>query len=176
MAVHPIVNPEIEYFLVSRSPETAIRLRLAEAGFAMTEYGVLTHGCQSVSDLKDRSDLRAQMPRCAQDNRLTSATAVTKRDALARERGHTPVQLAIKWVLSRGAMVVQVVGSRRRDQVQDALDAFTTHQDDAQRSRREGLVSLAAVTGIRCPAEQMRTLESDRQRRRTPHTGDGSTL
>lgn len=95
MAVHPIVNPEIEYFLVSRSPETAIRPRLAEAGIAMTEYGVLTRGIHSVSDPKDRSDLRAQMPRFTSDNRLTSVLAVTKLDALAREREHTPVQLAI---------------------------------------------------------------------------------
>lgn len=106
--------------------------------------------------------MRAHMPRFATDNRSTNGLAVTTFDALAKEWGHTPVQLAIAWVLSRGDMVVPVVGSRTRVQLKDALSELTVHLDETQRGRLETLVSPAAVTGTRHAAEQMRTLDSER--------------
>lgn len=120
--------------------------------------------------------MRAHMPRFASDNRPTNDLAVTTLDALAMEWGHTRVPLAIAWVLSRGEMVVPVVGSRTRVQFRDALGAPTVHLDGSQRSRLETLVSPAAVAGTRYAVEQIRTLDSERAGRRTPHTGDSSTL
>ncbi|MSQ44107.1 MAG: aldo/keto reductase [Chloroflexi bacterium] len=162
MAVHPIVDLQIEYALVSRSPESAIMPLLAEAGIGMTAYGVLSRGLLSGSLPKDRSDMRGHMPRFATENRPTNDLAVTTLDALAREWGHTPVQVAIAWVLSRGEMVVPIVGSRTRVQLVDALGALTVHLDASQRARLETLVSPAVVAGTRYAAEQMRTLDSER--------------
>lgn len=162
MAVHPIVDLQIEYALVSRSLETAIMPVLAEAGVGMTAYGVLSRGLLSGSHPKDRSDLRAHMPRFATDNRSTNGLAVTTLDALAKEWGHTPVQLAIARVLSRGDLVVPVIGSRTRVQLKDALGTLTVHLDETQRGRLETLVSPCAVTGTRHAAEQMPTPHSER--------------
>ncbi len=106
--------------------------------------------------------MRAHMPRFATDDKPTNGLAVTTLDALAKEWGHTPVQLAIAWVLSRGEMVVPVVGSRTRVQLKDALGALTVHLDETQRGRHETLVSPASVAGTRHAAEQMRTLDRER--------------
>ena len=89
--------------------------------------------------------MRAHMPRFATDNRSTNGLAVTTLDALAKEWGHTPVQLAIARVLSRGDLVVPVIGSRTRVQLKDALGVVS--HDIVYRSwgeRDEGLARYGA--------------------------------
>src|SRR5579864_5384131 len=67
-AVHPIVDLQIEYSLISRGPETAIFPVLDELGIATTAYGVLSRGLLSGSPTTGPSDLRSHLPRFTGDN------------------------------------------------------------------------------------------------------------
>src|SRR5688500_17167204 len=80
-AVHPIVDLQIEYSLVSRGPEAAIFPLLDELGIAVTAYGVLSRGLLTGSKPTGPRDFRAHLPRFAGQNRERNQPLV---DALAR--------------------------------------------------------------------------------------------
>src|SRR5579871_5554813 len=68
-AVHPIVDLQIEYALVSRGPEAKIFPLLGELGIAATAYGVLSRGLLSGSSIGGQGDFRAHFPRFRGENR-----------------------------------------------------------------------------------------------------------
>src|SRR5207342_887118 len=68
-AVHPIVDLQIEYSLISRSPEARIFPVLAELGIGVTAYGVLSRGLLSGSKPTGKGDFRAFLPRFSGENR-----------------------------------------------------------------------------------------------------------
>ena len=81
-------------------------------------------------------------------------------EALAREAGCTPAQLALSWVLTRQPGFVAVIGARTRAQLDDALGARLLSEDEAQAV--EALLPQGAVAGSRYGEEQMKHLDSER--------------
>src|SRR6187455_2662814 len=75
-AVHPIADLQIEYSLISRSPEARIFPVLSELGIGVTAYGVLSRGLLSGSKPKARGDLRTHLPRFSADNLQQNARVV----------------------------------------------------------------------------------------------------
>ena len=71
-------------------------------------------------------------------------------------------QLAIAWVLSRGEDVIPLIGSRRRDQFEEALGALELELSDDDLERIEAAVPAGAAAGQRYAAAQMATLDSER--------------
>jgi len=71
-----------------------------------------------------QSDFRAHAPRFQGENAKRNAALAEALARVAREKGATPVQLAIAWVLSRGEDVVPLIGARTRAQLADALGAL----------------------------------------------------
>ena len=67
-AVHPIVDLQIEYALVSRGPEAKIFPVLEELGIGVTAYAVLSRGLLSASQPAGEGDFRAHMPRFRAEN------------------------------------------------------------------------------------------------------------
>src|SRR5271166_2891128 len=94
-AVHPIVDLQIEYALVSRSPEARIFPVLEELGIAATTYGTLSRGLLSGSRPAHPTDLRAHLPRFKGENLDQNLTLVEKLKELAAAKDVTPSQLAI---------------------------------------------------------------------------------
>ncbi len=161
-AVHPITDLQIEYALISRNPERAILPLLRELGIGVTAYGVLSRGLLSGSLPTGASDLRAHLPRFRDANREQNQKLVDTLGKLATERGVTPAQLAIAWVLARGNDIVPVIGARRRPQLQESLAAraiILTPEDLAQ---IESAVPPDAVAGARYDERQMAALDSER--------------
>ncbi|RKH13977.1 aldo/keto reductase [Corallococcus sp. CA053C] len=158
--VHPIVDLQIEYAVSTRGPEAAIFPVLHELGISATLYGVLSRGLLTGSKPKGKGDFRAWLPRFTGADGEKNQDSVAALQRFARERGMTPGQLAIAWVLARQPAFVPVVGAKTVAQLDDALGALSRplSKEDAA-----ALESLVNISGERYGAEQMHHLDSERR-------------
>jgi aryl-alcohol dehydrogenase-like predicted oxidoreductase len=161
-AVHPISDLQIEYSLISRSPEQSIFPALDELGIGVTAYGVLSRGLLSGSVPTGAGDFRARMPRFSGDNFEQNRLVVDKLQAIARAKGITGTQLAIAWVLAKNTGVVPLIGARTRVQLKESLAAVDVQLSPADLAEVEAAVSPAAIAGTRYDAHGMRTLDSEK--------------
>jgi aryl-alcohol dehydrogenase-like predicted oxidoreductase len=161
-AVHPITDLQIEYSLISRSPEAKIFPLLAELGIGVTAYGVLSRGLLSGSTFGAPGDFRARLPRFSGENLARNRELVARLETLAAAKGIKPTQLAIAWVLAKGDNIVPVIGARTRAQLADALGALTVTLSPAEIATLEAAVPAEAVAGTRYDAHQMNALDSER--------------
>ena len=161
--VHPIADLQIEYSLISRGPEARIFPLLSELGIGVTAYGVLSRGLLSGSTPKAAGDFRAYLPRFKGDNLQRNARLVETLRRIASDRGMTPSQLAIAWVLAKGPGIVPLIGARTRTQLAESLAALTISLTPAEVERIEAALPPAAVAGTRYDEHQMRVLDSERE-------------
>jgi len=161
-AVHPIVDLQIEYSLVSRGPEARIFPVLDELGMGATTYGVLSRGLLSSSKLAATADYRAHLPRFAGDNMLQNQQLVARLKEIASGKGITPVQLAVAWVLAKKSFIVPVIGARTRAQLAETLGALDVKLSAEEIAAIEAAVPAEAVAGTRYGGDQMRMLDSEK--------------
>jgi aryl-alcohol dehydrogenase-like predicted oxidoreductase len=160
--VAPIAALQFEYSLVSRSPEATILPAAREFGMGITAYGVLSRGLLSGSPVTSLKDLRRHMPRFHGENYEKNQALVNALSSIAASKNATSSQVAIAWVMSRGADIVPLIGARRRTQLAESLKALElklNHEDLAQIERA---VPADAVAGTRYAEEQMRWLDSEK--------------
>jgi aryl-alcohol dehydrogenase-like predicted oxidoreductase len=161
-AVHPIVDLQIEYSLISRGPEEKILPLLAELGIGVTAYGVLSRGLLTGARPASPNDFRAHLPRFSGENLARNAALVQALNGLAAEKGVRPAQLAIAWVLARSPNIVPVMGARTRRQLDESLGALEVQLSPEELARIERAVPAAAVAGSRYQEAQMGHLDSER--------------
>ncbi|MFY9855647.1 MAG: aldo/keto reductase [Terracidiphilus sp.] len=162
VAVHPIVDLQIEYSLVSRSPEPKIFPVLAELGLGATTYGALSRGLLSGSQPSPAGDFRARLPRFTGDNLARNQQLVAKLQQISHGKGITPTQLAIAWVLAKGSFIVPVVGARTRAQLAESLGALSVEFTADELAAIEAAVPANSVAGARYDPAQMRVLDSEK--------------
>jgi aryl-alcohol dehydrogenase-like predicted oxidoreductase len=162
-AVHPLSDLQIEYSLVSRSPEATIFPLLSELGIGVTAYGVLSRGLLSGSKPKSTRDFRAHLPRFTGENLQQNERLVATLRQLAENKAATASQLAIAWVLAKGSNIVPLIGARTRAQLAESLGALQIRLTPADLERIEAALPPAAVAGTRYDAHQMRVLDSERE-------------
>lgn len=167
-AVHPIVDLQIEYSLISRGPEAEIFPVLAELGIGVTAYGVLSRGLLGGSRPAGPGDFRAHLPRFSGENREKNERLVAALGKLAEEKGVRPAQLAIAWALAKGESIVPVIGARTRAQLEESLDALRIELSPEDVARIEEAVPASEVAGTRYDERQMRMLDSERKGTLTP--------
>lgn len=160
-AIHPICDLQIEYSLISRAPETQIFPVLEELGIGITAYGVLSRGLLSGSTPTGPGDFRAHLPRFSGENLVQNQRLVAELKHVASEKGITPSQLAIAWVLAKGKNIVPVIGARKQVQLSESLGAAKVKLSAAEIARIEEAMPLAAVAGSRYDEEQMKMLDSE---------------
>jgi aryl-alcohol dehydrogenase-like predicted oxidoreductase len=161
-AVHPVLDLQIEYSLISRSPETKVFPVLQELGIAVTAYGVLSRGLFSGAKPTANNDFRARLPRFSGDNLTQNMQVVEKLRSLANEKGLTPSELAIAWVLAKSNNIVPVIGARKRTQLEESLGALSVELTSADLSRIEQTIPPDAVAGDRYDQHAMQMLDSER--------------
>jgi len=166
-AVHPISDLQIEYSLVSRGIEERILPACRELGIGITAYGVLSRGLISGHWTADRAlaanDFRKYAPRFGGENLERNLALVEALRAVAEDRNATVAQVAIAWVLSRGADIVPLVGARKRDRLAEALGATELTLSAADRANIEKAVPKDAAAGDRYPTPMMAHLDSERK-------------
>jgi len=161
-AVHPIVDLQIEYALVSRSPETRIFPVLQELGIAATTYGTFSRGLLTGATPTGRGDIRSYLPRFRPGNLEQNQQIAARLAEMATARGITVAQLALAWALARQEFIVPVVGARTRAQLADSLAALHVQLSAEEITALEAAVPADAVAGTRYDAGQMRMLDSEK--------------
>ena len=159
---HPIADLQIEYSLISRGPEERIFPLLHELGIGVTAYGVLSRGLLTGAKTEGKGDYRAHLPRFSAENLARNQKALDALEALAAEKHVKPAQLAVAWVLAKGAAAVPVIGARTRVQLADTLGALAVKLSAADLQRIEQALPPSAIAGTRYAAEQMRGLDSEK--------------
>jgi aryl-alcohol dehydrogenase-like predicted oxidoreductase len=159
-SVHPIVALQTEYSLWSREPELELLATCRELGIAFVAYsplgrGFLTGRFKSPDDLAP-DDWRLKNPRFQGDNFQRNLDLVAAVEALAREKGCTPAQLALAWLLSRGDDVIPIPGSTRAERVAENARAFDVRLSAADLARLEAIAP--AVAGERYAEGGMRAV------------------
>jgi aryl-alcohol dehydrogenase-like predicted oxidoreductase len=161
-AVHPIVDLQIEYSLISRSPEHKIFPVLEELGIAVTAYGVLSRGLLSGSVKNGPGDIRNRFPRFAEENRAQNQKLVAQIAEIAAGKGISQSQLAIAWVLARNPSIIPVMGARTRAQLAESLAALEVTLTPDEVAAVEAAIPADAVAGTRYDAHQMQVLDSEK--------------
>lgn len=161
--VHPIAALQIEYSLMSRSVERSILPVLRELGIALVAYGVLSRGLIADHALTGAptDEIRSRMPRFQGQNLTRNLALVSALKVLATEKRCTTAQLAIAWVLSRGADVIPLVGAKRCDQLTSAVGALDVTLSPTDLARIEAALPAGAVAGDRYGAALMAHLDSE---------------
>jgi aryl-alcohol dehydrogenase-like predicted oxidoreductase len=159
---HPIVDLQIEYSLASRGPEAKIFPVLHELGISATLYGVLSRGLLSGSKALGPGDFRAHSPRFNGEHKQHNDALVDKLAAFAKARGMTSAQLSIAWVRAKEPALLPVIGIKRVDQLESALDALdhTLSKDDV--AALDAMFPPDAFSGGRYAPQMMHTLDSER--------------
>ena len=162
--VHPIVELQIEYSLMSRSVELQILPAVRELGISITAYGVLSRGLFSRKRAESfaPTDFRAHSPRFQGENLERNLSLIDRLRAISEAKKATPVQLAIAWVLSRGAEVIPLIGARTRKQLDESLGALELKLTPDDLRAIEQAVPHTDVAGTRYPEAQMGTLDSEK--------------
>jgi aryl-alcohol dehydrogenase-like predicted oxidoreductase len=138
-AVHPITAVQTEYSLWTRDPEAEVLPACRELGIGFVPYsplgrGFLTGRFTSPDDL-DEDDFRRNNPRFQGENMEANLRVAAKVREIAEEKGVTPAQLALAWVLAQGEDVVPIPGTKRRKYLEEnaaAVDVELTDDDVAR--------------------------------------------
>jgi aryl-alcohol dehydrogenase-like predicted oxidoreductase len=160
--VHPIAALQTEYSLWSRDPEDEILATCRALGVGFVAYsplgrGFLTGRLQRVDDLAP-DDFRRRSPRFQGANFQRNLDLVKRVQAVAQEKGCTPGQLALAWLLSRGDDIVPIPGTRRRRYLEENVGALAVTLTPADLSRIDEVAPRGVAAGDRYPTESMATV------------------
>jgi len=154
-AVHPISALQTEYSLWTRDPEAEILPTVRELGIGFVAYSPLGRGflsgrIRSIDDLEE-TDFRRHGPRFQEENLRRNLALVAEVEALAGEKGVTPSQLALAWVLSRSDDIVPIPGTKRRSYLEENAAAVDLELTSGDLERLQRAFPVGAAAGDRYP-------------------------
>lgn len=159
-AVHPIAAVQTEYSLLYRTEaeetrETTRALGISFVAYAPLGRGFLTGAIRSLDDIDGR---RAAHPRFQAENFAHNRELVARIETIAKEKGCTPAQLTLAWVLAQGEDVVAIPGTRSRQRLDENLGALKVKLSAADLTRMDAAVPRGAAAGTRYPAGGMQSV------------------
>jgi aryl-alcohol dehydrogenase-like predicted oxidoreductase len=159
-AVHPISALQTEYSLWSRDPEDEILATVRELGVGFVAYsplgrGFLTGQIKSIDDLA-ADDYRRYSPRFQGENFSKNLELVGSVTDIAREKGVTPGQLALAWVLAQGDDIVPIPGTKRRSYLEENVAASSIKLSADDLARIDDAAPKGVAAGTRYPEAMMR--------------------
>jgi aryl-alcohol dehydrogenase-like predicted oxidoreductase len=159
-AVHPITAVQTEYSLWTRDVEPEILPTLEELGIGLVAYSPLGRGFLSgrfsSPEELDEGDFRRYAPRFSGANLEHNAGLVARVRELAAEKGITPGQLALAWVLHRGEHIVPIPGTKRVSYLEENVAAADVELSAEEVQRIADTVPAAA--GARYDEQGMRSV------------------
>ncbi len=152
-AVHQITALQTEYSLWSRDPEDGILDACRELGIGFVAYSPLGRGFlasrfKSFDDLAP-DDWRRASPRFQGENFQKNLDLVERIKDMAAEKGCTPAQLALAWVLAQGEDIVPIPGTKRRQYVRENVGALDVEITTEDLERLDEIAPMGAAAGER---------------------------
>jgi aryl-alcohol dehydrogenase-like predicted oxidoreductase len=160
--VHPVAALQTEYSLWSRDPEDEILPTVRSLGIGFVPYsplgrGFLTGRIRSIDDL-EANDYRRNSPRFQGENFSKNLRLLEEVNAMAKEKGCAPSQLALAWVLAQGEDIVPIPGTKHVKYLEENAQAVEIRLTAAELERIDAALPPGAASGMRYPEQGMRTV------------------
>jgi aryl-alcohol dehydrogenase-like predicted oxidoreductase len=159
---HPVSALQTEYSLWSRDPEDGLldvcrELEIGFVAYSPLGRGFLSGGIRSVDDLAP-DDFRRHSPRFQGENFARNLQLVARVQEIAREKGCTPSQLALAWVMAQGDDVVPIPGTKRRTYLEENAAALQVALTPDDLARIDEAAPPGAAAGLRYPEAAMKSV------------------
>ena len=160
--VHPITAVQSEYSLWTRDPERDVLATCRELGIGFVAYsplgrGFLTAQIKTLDGLA-QNDWRRGAPRFQGENLEKNKLLLQQLEALANQKGCSPAQLALAWLLAKGTEIVPIVGTKRRKYLEEDSGAVQVSMSPEEVRKIDEAFPPDAATGQRYPASAMNLL------------------
>jgi aryl-alcohol dehydrogenase-like predicted oxidoreductase len=154
-AVQKVTALQSEYSLWWREPEQEIIPTLEELGIGFVPFsplgkGFLTGAIDASTDF-DKSDFRNIVPRFSQDARRANQALVDRLGEIARQKGATPAQIALAWLLAQKPWIVPIPGTTKINRLGENIAAADVELTPADLRRIADAVAAVDVQGARYP-------------------------
>jgi aryl-alcohol dehydrogenase-like predicted oxidoreductase len=154
-AIHPITALQTEYSLWSRDPEDEVLPAVRELGIGFVPYSPLGRGFLSGTltspDQLAPDDFRRTSPRFQGENFYKNLELVERVKEIAVEKGVTPGQLALAWLLSQGDDIVPIPGTKRRQYLEENVAAVDITLTQEELDRIDEVAPKNIASGTRYP-------------------------
>jgi aryl-alcohol dehydrogenase-like predicted oxidoreductase len=153
--VHEIAALQSEYSLFTREHEAHVLPLVREHGIGFVAYSPLGRGFLTATIKKDEdlsaNDWRRGVPRFGGEHFARNVALVEEVETLACEKGCTPAQLALAWVLAQGPDIVPTPGTKRRNYLEENVGALAVTLSKDDLARIDALQLAEKVSGARYP-------------------------
>ena len=156
-AVQPVAAVQSEYSLWWRQPEDELLPVLEELGIGFVPFsplgkGFLT-GAISADTAFDSTDFRNSVPRFAVEARAANQALVERIGVIAADKGATPAQVALAWLLAQAPWIVPIPGTTKLSRLQENLGAASLVLDAAALGLIDAALAEIAIVGERYNAQ-----------------------
>lgn len=163
-AIHPITAVQTEYSLWSRDPEEDILQTCKELGIAFVAYsplgrGFLTGQLKKFDDFA-ADDYRRMSPRFQGENFEKNLQLVKQLEQLAVQKGCTPSQLALAWVLAQGEHIFPIPGTKRIKYLEENAGAVTISFTKEELETINTIAPKNIAAGLRYPEQMMKIVNA----------------
>ncbi|WP_369980515.1 aldo/keto reductase [Xanthomonas bundabergensis] len=159
-AVQPVAALQSEYSLWWREPENAVLPVLEELGIGLVPFSPLGKGFLTGAIGADTrfaaDDFRNTVPRFAAEARRANQALVARIEAIAADKGATPAQVALAWLLGRKPWIVPIPGTTKLHRLQENLDAVELQLEAADLARIQEALDAVAIVGDRYSPERQK--------------------
>ena len=155
-AVQPVTALQSEYSLWWREPETQILPTLEELGIGFVPFSPLGKGFLTGAIGADQTfgsdDFRSKVPRFAPEALLANQALVDLLGRIARDKGVTPAQIALAWLLAQKPWIVPIPGTTKLHRLQENLGAGSVALSDDDLRTIANALEQVRIQGDRYPA------------------------
>jgi aryl-alcohol dehydrogenase-like predicted oxidoreductase len=162
-AVHPISALQTEYSLFTRDVEDEVLPVIRELGIGFVPYsplgrGFLTGRWRSMEDLPENDTRAGRFPRFSEENFKKNVELADRVREIAEEKGITPGQLALAWLLAQGDDIVPIPGTKRRERLEENAGAADVRLTEEDLRRIEEALPKGSASGERYGEQMMRAV------------------
>jgi aryl-alcohol dehydrogenase-like predicted oxidoreductase len=162
--MHPVAAVQSEYSLWTRDPEQGILQACKELGTAFCAYsplgrGFLTGKFNATTTL-DANDFRSFNPRFTGGNLQANLSIVHTVRQLAADKGCSPAQLALAWLLAQGEFVIPIPGTKRETYLRENLGAIDVALTQYEMQAISAALPAGSAAGQRYSDEGMKGLNA----------------
>lgn len=157
-AVHPLTAVQTEYSLLYRTEAEETRATTRKLGIGFVAYSPLGRGflAGTIRTFADVDGRRAAHPRFQSENFDRNRALVAKVETIASEKGCSPSQIALAWLLAQGDDVVAIPGTRSLARLKENLDAARVRLSEDDVARISIAIPAGAAAGTRYPVAAMK--------------------